>query len=121
VLPTHAQPTTLQARVQMRDLAAAGYAAPALRAILGRPVPTVRTWRRIAQRQTRPALTSHVGRRTTGALRTFPHALHAHLRHLRDPHRGWGAQPIRADLRRDPGWGAQPVNRRPILHIGHRQ
>jgi hypothetical protein len=108
-MPTPGQPTTLQERVQIRDLAAAGYSDPEISALLGRPLPTVRKWRRIAQRQSRPDLSSHFGRRTTGALSTFPADLQAHIRHLRETHRGWGAKTIRSELQRDPVWRGQPL------------
>ena len=108
-MPTQGQQTTLQERVQIRDLAAAGYSDPEIAAFLGRPVPTVRKWRRIAQRQTRPDLASHFGRHTTGALSTFPAALQAHIRHLRETHRGWGATTILVELQRDPQWSSQPL------------
>ena len=66
------QLTTLQERVQIRDLAAAGYSDPEIAARLNRPLATIRKWRRIAQRHSRPDLTSRFGRRSRGALSTFP-------------------------------------------------
>ena len=108
-MPTHGQQTTLQERVQIRDLAGAGYSDPEIAARLGRPVATVRKWRRIAQRQMRPDLASHFGRSTTGALSTFPADLQAHIRHLRETHRGWGATTILVELQRDPQWSSQPL------------
>ena len=89
-MPVRGHQTTLQERSQIRDLAAAGYTDPEIAAILDRPAPTVRKWCRIAQRQIRPDLTSHVGRHLTGAFSTFPPDLQAHIRHLRETHRGWG-------------------------------
>jgi hypothetical protein len=106
-MPQRGQQTTLQERVQIRDLAAAGYSDPEIAAVLTRPVATVRKWRRIAQRQTRPDLTSRFGRRTTGALSTFPAELQAHIRHLRETHRGWGADTILVELQRDARWQQQ--------------
>ena len=89
-MPARGHQTTLQERSHIRDLAAAGYTDPEITAILDRPAPTGRKWRRIAQRQIRPDLTSHVGRHLTGAFSTFPPDLQAHIRHLRESHRGWG-------------------------------
>ena len=106
-MPQRGQHTSLQERVQSRDLAAAGYADPEIAAILNRPIATVRKWRRIAQRQTRPDLASHFGRKRTGALSTFPAALQAHIRQLRDTHRGWGADTILVELRQDARWREQ--------------
>ena len=103
------QQTTLQERVQIRDLAAAGYSDPEIAAVLARPLATVRKWRRIAQRHTRPDLTSHFGRPGRGALSTFPADLQAHIRHLRETHRGWGATTILIELQRDPRWRTQPL------------
>jgi len=88
-------------------LAAAGYSDPEIAAALGRPIATVRKWRRITQRQLRPDLTSRFGRTTTGALSTFPAELPAHIRHLRATHRGWGADTILVELRRDARWHEQ--------------
>ncbi len=108
-MPVRGHQTTLQERSQIRDLAAAGYTDPEIAAILDRPVPTVRKWRRITQRQIRPDLTSHFGRHVTGALSTFPPDLQAHIRHLRETHRGWGATTILIELQRDPLWRTQPL------------
>src|SRR5947209_640670 len=77
LMPQRGQQTTLQERVQIRDLTAAGYADPEIAAVLTRPIATVRKWRRIAQHQTRPDLASHFGCKTIGALSTFPADLQA--------------------------------------------
>jgi hypothetical protein len=106
-MPQRGQQTTLQERVQIRDLAATGYADPEIATILDRPIATIRTWRRIAQRHSRPDLTSRFGRRITGALSTFPADLQAHIRQLRETHRGWGAATILIELRRDARWREQ--------------
>lgn len=101
------QLTTLQERVQIRDLAAAGYSDPEIAARLNRPLATIRKWRRIAQRHSRPDLTSRFGRRSRGALSTFPPELQSHIRSLRETHRGWGADTILVELQRDPRWQEQ--------------
>src|SRR5919202_2019679 len=82
-MPRRGQPTTLQERVAIRERAAAGESDPQIAAALGRSVATVRKWRRIAQRHTRPDLASHMGRRPTGPLGTFPPALVEAIRTLR--------------------------------------
>ena len=108
-MPTRGQQTTLQERSLIRDLAAAGSTDPEIAASLARPLSTVRKWRRIAQRQTRPDLTSHFGRHVTGALSTFPTDLQTHIRHLRETHPRWGASTLLIELRREPLWRAQSL------------
>ena len=67
-----ARTTTLQDRIIIGELAEAGNPDPWIANAVGWKVPTVRKWRRRAQRQGRKGLTSSMGRPTTGALSTFP-------------------------------------------------
>ena len=108
-MPRRGEQTTLQERMLIRDLAAADYADSEIAQQLGRPVATVRKWRRIAQRQVRPDLASHFGRPPQGPLRSFPPALRAHILTLRQTHRRWGADTILLELQRDPAWATQPL------------
>lgn len=108
-MPRRGLQTTLQERMLIRDLAAADYSDPEIAQHLNRPLATVRKWRRIAQRQARPDPASHFGRPPQGPLSTFPPALRAHIRTLRQTHRRWGADTILLELRRDPAWQTQPV------------
>lgn len=103
----HGQQTSLQERTAIRDLAAAGYTDPQIAANVGRPLATVRKWRRIAQRQGHSALTSHRGRPPTGALGAYPPALRAAVERLRREHPGWGPATIQLELQRLPLWADQ--------------
>ena len=101
------QPTTLQERYAIMDRAAAGQSDPQIAAALGRPVSTIRKWRRIAQRQGHARLISPMGRPATGPLSSFPADLQATIRQLRTQHPGWGPDTLLAELRRDPRWADQ--------------
>jgi transposase-like protein len=108
-MPRRGQQTTLQERYAIRERAAAGESDPQIAAALGRSVVTVRKWRRLAQRHTRPDLASQTGRIPTGPLGTVPPALVEIIRQLRTAHPGWGPQTLRLELRTDPRWADQPL------------
>jgi hypothetical protein len=114
-MPRRGQQTTLQERSAIRERAAAGESDPQIAAALGRSVATVRKWRRIAQRHTRPDRASHMGRSPTGPLGTFPPALVETIRQLRTAHPGWGPHTLRLELRQDPRWADQPLPSRSRL------
>src|SRR5262245_22993142 len=98
------QQTSLQERTAILDLARAGSTDPQIAATLGRPLATVRKWRRIAQRHGHSALTSHRGRPPSGALGSYPPALRATIERMRRDHPGWGPSTIQIELQRLPAW-----------------
>lgn len=96
-----ARMTTLQDRVTIDQLAQVGYTDPQIAVVVGWKVPTVRKWRRRAQRQGRKGLASAMGRPATGALSTYPSLIRETLRAWRIAHPGWGPKTLRAELEAD--------------------
>lgn len=92
--------TTLEERVQICELAKAGYADPGIAERVGWSEWTVRKWRRRGK-QGRKALASAMGRPATGALSTYPPLIRKTLRAWREAHPGWGAKTLRAELEAD--------------------
>ena len=68
---------------------------------MGRPVWTVRKWRRKYQREERLGLVSRMGRPLTGALGQFPLEMRDAVREMREHHSGWGPLTIRTELEND--------------------
>ena len=108
-MPRRAPKTSLQERRTILARSQAGQTAPHIAADLGWSVHTVRKWRRIARHNDDAALSPRIGRAPTGALSTFPPALSAAIRRLRQDHPGWGPRTLLLDLQRDPYWSTQPL------------
>lgn len=100
----HGQQTSLQERTAILDLANAGYTDPQIAAMIGRPLATVRKWRRIAQRQGSSGLTSRRGRPKSGALGSCSPEMRATVERLRREHPGWEPATIEIELQRLPAW-----------------
>lgn len=96
-----ARTTTLQDRIIIWELAEAGTPDPWIANAVGWKVPTVRKWRRRAQRQGRKGLASSMGRPVTGALSTFPALVRDTLRAWRIGHPGWGPKTLLTHLEDD--------------------
>ena len=109
IMPRRAPKTSLQERRAILARAQAGQTAPHIAADLGWSVHTVRKWRRIGRHNDAAALSPRIGRAPTGALSTFPPALPAAIRRLRQDHPGWGPRTLLLDLQRDPYWSTQPL------------
>jgi transposase InsO family protein len=71
---------------------------------LGIAVPTVRKWRRQAQRYGRAGLASRMGRPRTGPLGSYPQTLREDIHLMRLSHPGWGPDTLVAELASDPYW-----------------
>ena len=111
----HGQHTTLQQRVELSERAAAGLTDRAIATELDCSQWTVRKWQRIAQREGRAALSSHLGRPATGPLSTCSPLLQHTMRQWRLDHPGWGPDTILANLRADLVWHHHPLPSRARL------
>jgi transposase InsO family protein len=107
LMARRAPKTSLQDRLAIQARTAAGESAPQIAQALGWSVATVRKWRRIARRG--GSLSPRIGRAPTGPLSTYPPALVAMLRQLRQDHPGWGPATLLLELRRDAYWQTQPL------------
>ena len=92
------QVTTLEERIEIGERWEAGQMDPEIALAMGRPVWTVRKWRRKYQREGRLGVVSRMGRPATGALGQFPPELRDAVREMRERHSGWGPLTIRTEL-----------------------
>ena len=74
---------------------------PQIAVAIGRPLSTVRKWRRKYQREGRSGLMSRMGRPPVGALGKFPLEMRDAVLEMRDDHPGWGPLTIRMELEDD--------------------
>jgi hypothetical protein len=95
------QETTFEERMEIGERWEAGQTDPEIAAAMGRPVPTVRKWRRKYQREGRRGLVSRMGRPPTGALGQFPLEMRDAVREMRERCPGWGPLTIRTELEDD--------------------
>ena len=103
------QTTPYAVRVKIGELANEGKTDAEIAIELGDNYWTVRKWRRRFQQQGRAGLVSTMGRPVKGALSTFPAAVGAAIRRVREAHPGWGADSILASLIWDEGWTASEL------------
>lgn len=99
--------TTLEERLEIWERAQAHQSDSEISKAMGRPLATVRKWRRRAERQGRAGLASKVGRPAEGALASFSQALCESIHTMRLAHPGWGPQTILTELENDKKWGQQ--------------
>jgi transposase len=99
--------TTLQERIEIMDMAQAGYNDQHITQALQWSPSTIRKWRRRAQTGGRAALATRMGRPLRGALSSYPQAMREQLLHWRSAHPGWGAKTLQAELGRHPRWQSQ--------------
>jgi hypothetical protein len=90
--------TTFEERIEIGERWEARQTDPEIAAVMGRPVWTVRKWRRKYQRDGRSGLASRMGRPPTGALGQFPLKVRGEMR---ESHSGWGPLTIRTELEND--------------------
>jgi transposase-like protein len=109
------QTTTFQTRLEISEHAAAGLSDTQIAAVVGCEVGTVRKWRRRSRKRGRIGFTSHMGRPTTGPVRTFPTALKEAILHLRTIHPGWGPATLLVELKMDASWCDQPLPSRACI------
>jgi transposase len=95
------QKTSLEERIEIGERWESGQTDPQIAVAIGRPIPTVRKWRRKYQREGRSGLASRMGRPPTGALGQFPLEMQDAVREMRESHSGWGPLTIRAELKDD--------------------
>jgi transposase len=95
------QPTTLEERVAIAEHARAGKSSHEIAQELGRPLATVRKWRRRYGREGRAGLSSQMGRPATGALGQSPPELRDAILQMREKHPGWGPQTLRLELAKE--------------------
>jgi len=95
------QRTSLEERVEIGERWEAGQTDPQIAVAIGRPLPTVRKWRRRYQREGRAGLASRMGRPPTGALGQFSLEIRDAVREMRERHPGWGPLTIRTELKDD--------------------
>ena len=95
------QRTSFEERIEIGERWESGQTDPQIATAIGRPLPTVRKWRRKYQREGRSGLVSRMGRPATGALGQFPLEIQDAVREMRKSHSGWGPLTIRAELEDD--------------------
>lgn len=102
--------TDLETRMRIWQLSQSGQSDRQIAREVGYAVPTVRKWRRRAQRGGRAGLATTMGRPPRGALSTFPAAMREDIYNLRTAHPGWGPNTLVAELEADRRWQdkAQP-------------
>jgi transposase InsO family protein len=105
--------TSLQERVTIRVLAAAGKSDAEIAEQLRLSRFTVRKWRQRAA--SGKGLGSRMGRPLQGALGSYPAALIAQLDSWRKAHPGWGAKTLLAELKRSPAFGQQALPSRAAI------
>ena len=93
--------TSLEERIEIGERWEAGQTDPEISATMGRPVWTVRKWRRKYQREGRSGLVSRIGRPPVGALGQFVLEVCDAVREMREKHPGWGPLTIRTELEHD--------------------
>jgi len=93
--------TSLEERIEIGERWEAGQTDPEIAAAMGRPVSTVRKWRRKYQREGRVGLVSRMGRPPTGALGHFPLEMRDAVREMRERCPGWGPLTLRTELEDD--------------------
>ena len=86
------QTTTLEERITIAERVRAGQSSREIATEMGRPLATVRKWRRKYLREGRAGLSSQMGRPAGGALATVPAEMKDAILELREAHPGWGAQ-----------------------------
>jgi len=95
------QTTTLEERIAIAERTDAGQRGREIAEGLGRPLATIRKWRRRYKREGRSGLSSQMGRPAAGALATAPAEMKDALLELRESHPGWGAQTLRLEIARE--------------------
>jgi transposase-like protein len=93
--------TSLEERIEIGEQWESGQTDPQVATAIGRPLPTVRKWRRKYQREGRSGLASRIGRPPTGALGQFPLEIQDAVREMRERQSGWGPLTIRIELKDD--------------------
>jgi transposase len=95
------QRTSLEERIEIGERWESGQTDPQIATAVGRPLPTVRKWRRKYQREGRSGLASRMGRPAAGALGQFPLEIQDTVREMRESHSGWGPLTIQVELEDD--------------------
>lgn len=95
------QTTTLEERVNIAERVRAGESSREIAEGLGRPLATVRKWRRRYQREGRTGLTRRMGRPANRALASTSEEMKEALLELREKHPGWGPQTLRLEMEKD--------------------
>jgi transposase-like protein len=95
------QRTSLDERIEIGERWESGQTDSQIAIAIGRPLPTVRKWRRKYQREGRSGLASRMGRPPAGALGQFPIEMQDAVREMRKRQPGWGPVTIRTELEDD--------------------
>jgi transposase-like protein len=95
------QRTSLEERIEIGERREPGQTDPQIAIAIGRPLPTVRKWRRKYQQDGRSCLASRLGKPTTGALRQLPLEIQDAVRKMRESLSGWRPLTIRVELEDD--------------------
>ena len=101
------QPSSLAERVEIGERWKAGQSDTEIALGLGRPIATIRKWRRRNQHQGRTGLSSKMGRPATGALGHYPEKVSREISRMRNAHPGWGPLTILAELEKEAGLAGQ--------------
>lgn len=109
------QPTTLEERVKIAELASRGKSSREIANELGRPITTIRKWRHRYKRYGRVGLSSQIGRPATGALGQSAAEIREAILQMRGAHPGWGPQTLRLELAKDKRFAGTVLPSRPRI------
>ncbi len=103
------QPTSLAERIEIGERWQGGQSDGQIAVALGRPIATIRKWRRRYQQEGRSGLSCKMGRPQTGILGTYPEAISSEVFRLREAHPGWGALTLLIELKKRVGIARQSL------------
>jgi len=109
------QKTSLEERIEIGERWESGQTDRQIATAMGRPLATVRKWRRKYQREGRSGLASRMGRPPTGALGQFPLELQDAVRKMRESCPGQGPMTIRTELEGDQYFRGMKLPSRPRI------
>jgi transposase-like protein len=87
--------TTFEERIEIGERWEGGQTDPEIAEAMGRPLATVRKWRRKYQREGRSGLVSQMGRPPIGALGQYGPEIRKAVSEMREANPGWGPVTIR--------------------------
>ena len=100
---------TIEERLEIVTLSAAGQTDRAIATRPGWSVSVVRKWRRRHQSEGRAGLVSKMGRPSKGALSSYLEQVRTQVTQMRQQHPGWGAKTIHAELCKNSTAKCQPA------------
>jgi transposase len=101
--------TSLVERIEIGERSQAGQSDMQIAQAMGRPLSTVKKWRRRYEREGRSGMSSCMGRPARGALGQFSAEMRETILTMRKSCPGWGALTLRLELAKDMRFEDQPL------------